>query len=237
MTQSLLSQSPNDSSGSEGSDWTGLPEAEPVIDLVPAAAQHADSTDKVEAGICATCREPIVREPGARGRMPKFHPDCRPLRTAITGAAAGRNGKAEREADEAIAAFKSAVVKACIMLSMVDKYDAFCVMVALPQICDNLRGVLVRYDSFRKEMLALKGGGSVFALALSVLMCALPIAAHHGLIPGKAVAQILVNAPFTLYKIQEKLTQGEAALTKLMEEQLKQATEANRSKASADGGP
>jgi hypothetical protein len=149
-----------------------------------------------------------------------------------------RNTRAVAEADEAIAAFKGAVVKGVMLLSMVDKYDAFCVMVALPQVCENLHGVLVRYESFRKEMLSIKGGGSVLGLCLSVLMCCLPILAHHGLIPGKSVAQVLVNAPFTLHKIQLKLAEGEAALTALMKEQLDamHAAQAAQKKSASSGG-
>src|SRR5262245_59743438 len=38
---------------------------------------------------CPTCGEPIIREPGARGRAPKYHPECRP-------SAQGRRASAPR---------------------------------------------------------------------------------------------------------------------------------------------
>lgn len=223
---SLSEPSPNGS-------WDNLAPATPITDL-PTADDKEDIPTKPEPGMCATCGDPIVREPGARGRMPKYHPDCRPLKSAGGATVSrGRANKAEAEADQAIAAFKSMVVKAAIMLSMLDRYDAFCIMVALPQVCENLRGVLVRYESFRKEMLAISSGGSVFGLIVAVLMMVLPMAAHHGLLPSKKVAQVLVNAPFTLHKIQQKLAEGEASLTKLMEEQLTAVN--NAAKATANG--
>lgn len=223
----VLAENPTRLSPGLNDSWDSLPDAQPVVDLPPAPESKPDRTEAVEPGTCAVCREPIVREPGSRGRMPKYHPDCRPLKSAGSSAAATsrRNSKAEAEADEAIAAFKGLVVKAAMMLAVADKYDAFCIMVSLPQICDNLRGVLIRYDSFRKEFLGIKGGGSIIGLGVSVLMLALPIASHHGLIPSASVAKLLVNMPFTLHKIQQKLAEGEAALTKLMEEQLQASKE------------
>ena len=225
MTTTLPSPGVTDSSGDE---WDSLPPAEkPVVDLAPAQAL---TEDKVAAGTCAGCGEPIVREPGARGRMPKYHPDCRPLKSASTSAATTtrRNGKAEAEADQCIVAFQQLITKTAVMLSVIDRYDAFCVMVALPQICDNLRGVLVRYDSLRKEWLAMKTGGSIIGLVLTVIMLVLPIAAHHGLLGRSNMAKVMVEMPFTLLKIQQQLKEGSEALTAMMAEQLKRAAEENR---------
>lgn len=220
-----------------GSWADDLPPAEDEAVLPEPAPPTPDKIGSVPTtpGTCAACGEIIIREPGTRGRLPKYHPECRPLKSATTNiggtSSGGRTSKAEREADEAIEAFKSVVVKGVIMLSMVEKYDAFVIMVQLPQICENLRGVLLRYEGFRREMLALKGGGSIFALILSVLMLFLPMAAHHGLIRGKMIAEVLMKAPFTMHKIQMKLAEGTESLTRLMEEQLMQ----QRPKAKPDG--
>lgn len=32
----------------------------------------------IEGPACETCNKVIIREPGKRGRMPKYHPECRP---------------------------------------------------------------------------------------------------------------------------------------------------------------
>lgn len=218
-------------SESSVSDWDSLPPVEPLNDLPAAPPDKPDATEKVASGFCATCREPIIREPGARGRMPRYHPDCRPLRTATQMSTARRNNKAEAEADECIVMFQQAVTKACVMLSVVDRFDAFSVMVALPSICDNLRGVLIRFDSFRKEFLAAKTGGSIIGLAFAIGMLLLPILAHHGLIGRGKIAQLLVEMPFTMLKIQQRLKEGSEALVKMMEEQLRAAADANRKQA------
>lgn len=105
------------------------------------------------------------------------------------------------------------------MLATVDRYDAFTVMVGLQEVCNNLKGVLLRYDTFRKEWLAMQGGGSVIGLALSVIMIILPIAAHHKLIPSAQLSAALVQTPHALFKIQQQLKNGEENLTKLMQEQ------------------
>lgn len=235
-----MTESPSQVSESGFSaDWDSLPPSEPVT-LEAAPTDKADAVGdagKPTPGICAACGEPIIREPGARGRMPKYHPDCKPTRVASqvsSGTTRTRGaGKAEAEATECVAAFQSLVTKSAVMLSVVDRYDAFCLMVALPQISENLKGVLVRYDSLRKEMLAMQTGGSIFGLGLSILMLALPICAHHGLMGKGQTAKLLIEMPFTLLRIQERLKEGSAALTKMMEEQLRAAAEANRQQQAA----
>jgi hypothetical protein len=117
------------------------------------------------------------------------------------------------------------------MLSVVDRFDAFCVMVALPNVCDNLRGVLIRYDGMRKEMLAMQTGGSIFGLILAVVMMLLPMCAHHGFLGRGKTAQLLMEMPFTMLKIAQRLKEGSESLTRMMEEQLRAAAAANRQQA------
>lgn len=217
--------------GGKGS-WDNLPPSEPVT-LPPAVELPEDRTEDVPAGTCATCREPIIREPGARGRMPKYHPDCRPLKSTSARSVLGvksSDAKADKEAELAVAAFQKQVTQVAVMLSILDRFDAFCLMVALPQISENLKGVLVRYEWLRKEFLRMQTGGSVFGLVLALMMPALAIAAHHGFLGRGQTAKLLVEMPFTMLRIQERLKEGTAALTKLMEEQLRAAREANAPK-------
>lgn len=226
----LLSPSPNVSS--EDSDWTDLPEAESLPDLAPPSAT---AVDPPLPGACSVCGDVIVREPGSRGRLPKYHPQCRPLKSTSSAtpsaATSRRNSKAEAEATECVAVFQQAVIKAAIMLSVIDRFDAFCLMVALPNICENLKGILIRYDSLRQDMLGMKTGGSIIGFVLAVGMLLLPVSAHHGLLGRGKTAQLLLEMPFTLLKIQQRLKEGSEALTKLMEEQLREAAAANRRQA------
>lgn len=209
-------------------NWDALAPAEKTPDLAPAS-----SRPDAEPGTCLKCGDPIIREPGARGRMPKYHPDCRPKSGASSGVVSRRSSKVDAEATEALAAFESMVVKFSIMLSMVDRYDAFCLMIGWSQVKPNLLEVLKRYAGFRKEMLALKTGGSLIGLGIAVLMTTLPILAHHGMIPWKSATEVLVKAPFTLYNIQQKLAEGAAGLQELMAEQLQAMREAQNAKVTA----
>lgn len=226
-----LRESPSQSDSLDSDTWEGLPDAE-IAELPPPQELKPDTTPDAPPGTCQTCGEPIIREPGARGRLPKYHPDCRPLKSAGTNSVASprgrRNGKAEAEAEAVVAAIQKQIVRGCVMLSVVDRFDAFAVMASLPEISNNLKGVLARNDKWRREFMALESGGSVIALVLSIVMMLLPIAAHHGLLGRGMAAKFLVEMPFTLVKIQQRLKEGTEALTKMMQEQLERAAEENR---------
>lgn len=195
-------------------------ESYPEVDASPATEASEDKRPN-EAGTCPTCGEPIYREPGARGRAPKYHPDCRPSKgkPVVSIAPGTRTSKAEKEADAAVAAFRSLVVKSCLLLAGFEKYDAFAIMASLPQLCENLRGVLVRYDKVRAEFLNIGQGGSILGLVVTVAMLSLSISAHHGLIPKK-YGEVLIRAPFVLHKIQQRLEEGEASLTSMMADMM-----------------
>jgi hypothetical protein len=228
-----MTENPPLSLPSHNVSWEDLPPSEAFSDdkLEPAKlTPDTPGKTEVPTGHCEACGELIVRAPGARGRAPKFHPDCRPLKTASSSSGTGsrRNNKAESEADLCIVEFKKLVVKGAMMLAIVDRYDAFCVMAMLPGVCDNLRAVLIRYDGMRREMLALQTGGSIVGLVITVLMGVLPMAAHHKLIPSKHVSEMLVNLPFTLVKLSQQLKDGEAKLTAMMQEQLERQEEMKR---------
>jgi hypothetical protein len=120
------------------------------------------------------------------------------------------------------------MTKIALMLSMVDTYDAFCVMVYIPEICQNLRGLLLRYEWLRREFLAIGTGGSVLGLVVSVGMMVLPMLAHHGIISSKRVGTILLNSPFVMKKLAERMEEGEEALTRIMAETVKAQAQAKK---------
>ena len=222
---------PTLSKHSQGDSWADLPDSEPISDLPEARPEPPDKKPG-EVNLCKACGEEIVREPGKRGRAPKFHPDCRPS-GATAAVRTKRVGNAQAEADEIVSMFRSAYTKLAIMVAAADKYDAFVMMVNLKGLSDNLRSTLIRYPNIRKQLLDVKGAGSLFGFVLTLLMTILPILAHHGLVPFKTLAPVLVNAPKSLFAIQQQLENGEANLTKVMQEQMSAMTKARKAGDSA----
>lgn len=203
-------------------DWDALPDAQ-TPDLKP-APEREDATGDGPA--CTVCGEPIIREPGSRGRLPKIHPHCKTSGTTRASSTATRGSsraKAEREADQIIAALQQQLTRAAVMLSVVDKFDAFVIMVSLPQLCANLRGVLISYDKIRKDMLAMSSGGSILGLVFTLVMMGAPIAAHHGFFGRGQIAKMLVEMPFTLLRISQQLKEGSEKLAQMMAEQMEAA--------------
>lgn len=206
--------------------WDDLPDAIAEPEL-PESQDKPDVVGMVKAtaGTCSVCGLEIVRAPGARGRLPKMHEDCRPARMAGTRRVSGtRHSKAEAEADEAVATIKKIYVKSAIAMSMVDKFDGFCMMANWPAIESNLRGVLVKYEWFRRELLNAKSSGSIVGLIISIFLMLMPMAAHHGLIPSKRISEYLVALPVQLFKLSKQMKDGEERLTEMMEEKLSEST-------------
>lgn len=57
-----------------------------MADMNPPIEDLDDPIDDIPEGpICETCDKIIIREPGKRGRMPKYHPECRPSTKKATG--------------------------------------------------------------------------------------------------------------------------------------------------------
>jgi hypothetical protein len=202
---------------SSASDWdfSALEEAQPD-------ASGPESTDVTpETNVCPTCSKPVVRLPGQRGKLAKYHAECKPTaRQRITGShtaskAAG-NPKAAREADEVISMIKPKMMQGALMLAAVDQYDAFVFLNGINPFCESLHGVLVRYDSFRKDALAMKAGGSIFGLCFTAITMALPILAHHGLIPGAKIQELLIQFPVMMFKLSQRMKEGEEALNDMM---------------------
>ncbi len=227
--------------GSSVSEWdfSALGEAQ------PSDAPEPESTDATpESHTCPTCQLPVTRVPGQRGKLGKYHPDCKPTaRQRITGSATASragNPKAAREADEVIAMLKPKMMQAAMMLAAIDRFDAFVFLNGITPLCSSLHGVLVRYDSFRKDALAMKAGGSVFGLIFTAVMMALPILAHHGLIPGAKLQEMLIQFPVMMFKLSQRMKEGEQALTDMMnrvaEEMLRPKNGAKANDASESTG-
>lgn len=229
ITSPSLGQSESSEAGSSEPNWDDL--SEPIT--VPPIEGVALPKDTLpNAPVCPVCDEIIVRDPSWK-RMRKYHPDCAPKAGAgsQSGSSTGKGSKAAREADEVVAMYRSTMIKVALGVSVVDKYDSFVIMANLDSMCASLHGVLLRYTKFREECLAIKGGGSVFGFAMSVLFMAAPIAAHHGLIPGKMVPKLLIDMPFALFQLTQKLKEGEESLTRIMEEQLSEMKRHNEAQA------
>ncbi len=213
----------------------------------------ADATGMVNPPehVCGTCEQEIVRgEDGVslRGKMPRFHPDCKPKsagRSSVTGTT--RVVKVSK-ADEAIAVqveiaieqARRAIAKAVGLLSLVDPYDAFVLHINAPEILDNLRFVMMRFEWLRSAATGVQTGGSLFGLVLAVLTTALPIMAHHNLIPAKRVAQILINLPFLIQRLQKAVADGDdesvqhELLRRIQEEHKRQTERQMRQRTEAE---
>jgi hypothetical protein len=215
-------------------DWDELP---PPADLPP--ENVSQDTTPADGPLCPTCGEVIIRDPSWK-RMHKYHDECQPVKGSPGTGRTRRvstGGKAEKEADRCEEILRGVFVKAALAVSVVDKFDAFCIMVNAPAVCSSFRAVCLRYESFRKEMLRVPEGGSVFGLLASVLFMTLPMAAHHGLIPSKRIAEMMVNTPIMLYGVMNKMQEGEDGLKVMMREHMaamKQEKEAAAARRRAD---
>lgn len=126
-------------------------------------------------------------------------------------------------------------MKAALAVSVVDRFDAFCIMVNAQSVCSSFRSVCLRYPDLRKEFLRIPEGGSVFSLVFAVLFMSAPMAAHHGLIPSKRIAELLTNLPIALFKLHERMKEGEAGLTVLMREHMAAMAETRDAKREGNG--
>jgi hypothetical protein len=198
-------------------DFTGLQDATKEVPTVDGVTTP-DLTGNEK--ICPQCNEAII---GARGRQ-KYHPECRPSAAkratdSIAGVGTtvkGSNGRAAKEADEIVIMIRKRLVQGVFFVMVADQYDGFVLMSAIPGICENIRGVLITHDGWRKELLRMKEGGSIIGLAFSLIMPIAAICAHHGLIPFARVSDMLVNLPKVMFRIQQRMAEGEKATEDMM---------------------
>jgi hypothetical protein len=214
--------SPKGSSGFDDAptadfDFSGLDDGK--VDPVTDNTTTPDLTGNEK--ICPVCDLPIV---GAHGRT-KYHKECRPSAAkraadSISGVGnqtvRGRNGRAEKEADEIVIMIRKRLVQGVFFVMMADQYDGFVLMSAVPQICENARGVLISHDGWRKELLRVKEGGSLIGFFFALAMPVAAICAHHGLIPWARASDMLVNLPKVMFRIQQRMAEGEKATEEMM---------------------
>lgn len=182
---------------------------------------------------CQVCG--TLLEYGGRGRKPKFCEEHKPQshkagegKTRRTG-----TGKADREAAELATAYLVQLKKAAAYVSMVDPYDGFVIMAASETNAQLFQGVLANNEKLRQYLSATQGSGGVVAYALSTLVTiALPILAHHKLIPAEIkradgqslpIGKALENLPQVLYKMQRQAQMATADLMDEMHARTQQA--------------
>lgn len=215
------------------SSWAD--ELPPAGDLPPDETSVLNPPDNA----CPTCGLEVVRRPGARGRTPKYHEECRPTakqRRSVSGTARIKAvSKAEElaaaQVEYAVERARRGLAKAVALLALVDPYDALVVHINAPEILDNLRGVLMRFEWLRNAASNVQTGGDIFGLILALFTTFLPIAAHHGWIPSKKVATILIQMPVFMMRLQERIASGDEEevkdeLLKRVAEEGRKATEA-----------
>lgn len=239
MTQAMADSTSPDSSW-DGSEFP--PATEYVETQLP-----PDKTEIINppAKVCPTCGEEVLRTPGQRGRVAKYHPECRPSKaaTSISGSPrVVRVSKQEQIAAEQVEILieqaRTALGKAVMLLSIVEPYDAFVLHVNSIELLANLRVVLMRFEWARSAALNAQTGGSVFGLFLTMLTTALPILAHHNLIPAKKVAAILINLPIFMQRMQERAAENDGDITgelmRRIQEEQRKATEARMRRETAE---
>lgn len=230
--------SANDSSAFDGSaefDFSSLSAPTVIASGEDSDGSLPDSTDRTsDAKICPTCGEPVFKQPGSRGRSPKYHPDCRPsaarrVSDSVFSGAKPRTAdkKKQAEADEVIVFVKSKLAMTCTGLMLVDQYVGMVWMMAVPGICENLHGLLVTHDDFRRTMLSAKSGGSWLGLIISLLIPIGATAAHYGFIPQSKIQEIAKNLPIMLYKISQRMKEGNMAMDEMMSRVAEQAAKQN----------
>ena len=193
-----------------------LPESE--LSETSSWVTGSESTDTVPDGkICEVCNKPIIRQPGQRGRLPRYHPECKatPTRSPKSKSGEGRS-KAEREADYLAEKFRESLNKTAVMVGIFDTFDGFAIVSQSKPLSENFRTMMVSFDRLRKPLVEGSGGAGVGGFVFAALAVALPIMAHHGLIPatigGKPLGEFLEKLPKFLHRLQTEAEKAEAEL-------------------------
>lgn len=179
---------------------------------------------------CETCG--VVLHYSGRGRKPRFCDEHKPQSHKAGEGKTRRSGstKADKEAQELATAYLRGLKKAAAYVSLVEPFDAFVIMAASDSNAQLFQGVISSNDKLRSYLSATQGSGGIVAYVLStVVTIALPIMAHHQLIPaeinGKPIGKALENLPQVLYKMQR---QAEMATAGLMDEMAAQQAAATQ---------
>jgi hypothetical protein len=211
-------------------------------DAVEEASLPSDATVIINPpeNVCRFCGEEVVREPGARGRTPKTHKECREAAkgaasTRASGPRPVRVSAKERlvaeQIEEAIDHARGQLMKATALLALADPYDALVLLVNTEDLLKYYRVLLYRFPRLRDTASDVEAVTSIFELVITILSIALPIAAHHKLIPSQKLSQIFLAVPMFMLRMQERMAEqnpgamAEELLVRVAEESRK-ATEA-----------
>jgi len=125
------------------------------------------------------------------------------------------------------------MMRGVVMLSLVDPFDALVLKVNTPELLNNLRPILRRYSAVRREFLMVQTGGSIVGLLLTLATIALPILAHHNLIPSKKLSSVFLNIPNVLIAMQQAASdvESEEELTRHLIGRVHAKAEADRAEA------
>ncbi len=228
-------------------DNANLPEASVAPEESPSSSDDTTYLNP-PANACAACGREIVREPGQRGRLPKFHPECKPTKTqrASSSPRVRVTKEDERKAievEEALAKLESGLGQLIMMLSVFEPYDAFVLYVNGPSIIENARVVLMQWDWGRKAATNAKVGGSVIGLLMTLLLTGLPIAAHHKWLPKGKVSSLMISAPLIMERMNERMVKAEDGeglkaelLVRLREQQQREQAKAYQMRQENEGG-
>jgi hypothetical protein len=209
-SQSLDSHSPD-------SFWESEELPPPVLEESP-----TDETQLINPSpnTCPTCGEEIVREPGSRGRLPKYHPECRPSKSSSAKTSGPRpvrvtakDRAVAEQVEQILEQYERQINKAVMLIAVADPYDAFVLKVNTPDLLNNMRPILMRYPMLRDGASTSSIAIAVLNLVITVLVILLPIASHHGFIGKGKVAQIMLNIPLFMLRVQQNMENGEGDLT------------------------
>lgn len=214
-----------------------MTEPDPFGDMPTATESIAPETDTLPGDDkrphCIECG--TILEYSGRGRKPKYCEEHKPQSHKAGEGKTRRTGstKADRESQELATAYLTQLKKAAAYVAMVDPYDGFVIMAASDSNAQLFQGVIANNDKLRQYLSATQGQGGIVAYALSTLMTiALPILAHHKLIPaeitradGKSIpiGKALENLPQVLYKMQRQAQMATADLMDEMHARTQQA--------------
>jgi len=224
---------PEQDSHSVDSSWENDGFPEPETEPLP-----PDNTDLINPPekTCRGCGEEIVREPGRKGRLPTYHPECKPAKGSAAGGprpvrVTAKDRAVAEEVEATLAQVESKFKDAIMMLAVVEPYDAFVLYVNMPKVLDNLRPILYRYPALRQGAGTASTAAAIFGLVTTVLTILLPIAAHHNLIPSKKIGKVLQAIPMFMKRMNDVMDSGldigDMLMASMREQQAKK-TEANR---------
>src|ERR1700748_3748836 len=71
-----------------------------TLDQTPASESSGESSSEPsDVKLCEGCGEPIHRAPGQLGRLPKYHPNCKPQSTSKGRSSRNTSGKTKAEVE------------------------------------------------------------------------------------------------------------------------------------------